>query len=462
MLRYFTHALTTRTLTPGRLLAGIALCLALLAVGPVAFAAGPPATRAIDPKEVQGVLRPGREVGQVGREIASALLFLPRKLEALLFHVQVFTARVIRDEHIVSRADQLLSPGPGALTFFPTLFFVSRQRPSAGIRVLARSNHVATSLAAGIGGVHDLTMDDRIHFSWTNPFPVTIDVEALADARSRLVYNGLGPSPEADARNHFRPGVSAREAHYLEQRRRGILSFSLQFHRYLDLVVSGSYTLSRIATESDEVARLDRVFLPGTVPGTVTPTHIFYGESTIHFDTRPVIGRPTAGALFALYAGIGRGTGDDPTSFYRVGGRVAAFLPIIRRSNILSLKVVIDGIVPGSSDAAAIPFTALVGQPEFRGFDTRRDQLGVVASVDYQWSLMHLLGARLFADAASVAPQFTALAAAPPRVAAGFGIDFFGETHELAQLAVAFTTEGVRLLLSFGLPTAFHDRQHRD
>ncbi len=434
----------------------------LCAASPV-LAEAKPSTRALTPAEVQGVLKPGREAGRTWSEIAGVLLFLPRKLESLFFRAHVFAARIVRDERVISRVDQLFSPRPGTVTLFPTLFFATRQRPSAGIRVLARSEHVATSLSAGIGGHHDFSVDDRIRLTWARPLPVAIDVEALTDSRSTLLYDGVGQVPETDERNQFRAGNRTREAIYLEQRLRGIAAVGVRPHPHLEILVSGSYTRSRVSALSDAGAtRLDQVFVRGTVPGAMAITRIFYGESTVRFDTRPVIGRPTPGVLLSLYGGFGHGIGDDPSRFYRTGGRAALFLPILRRSNILSFKLVIDAIVPGSEDPSAIPFTTLVNQPEYRGFDTRRDQLGVVASVDYRWGVMRLLGARLFLDAASVAPQIDALAAAPPRFAGGFGVDFFGETSELGQLAVAFSNEGARLLISFGLAPAFLDRQHRD
>jgi hypothetical protein len=422
-----------------------------------------PGPRALEPERVQGVVRPGREAGSTGREVAGVLLFVPRKLEALVFLAHSFAARILRDEHVVSRFDELFSPPPGTVTFFPTLFFASRQPPSAGIRVLARGTHVATSLAVGSGGKHNISVENRIRFSWAQPLPFEINIEGLADLRSGLLYTGVGQSPAEDPRNHFRAVNVAREATYLEQRGRGIADLSIWPHPELELLLSVSYTQSHISdVPGAEPLRLGTVFSPGTVPGAVAPTRIFYGEQAVRFDTRPVIGRPTPGVLLALYGGVGRGTRDDPSRFFRVGGRAAVFLPIVRPANILSLKLTVDAIAPGSTDPGAIPFTALVNQPDFRGFDTRRDHLGVVASVDYRWSLMHFLGARLFVDAATVAPRIPALVAAPPRIAAGFGIDIFGETTEIGQLAVSFTAEGARLLLSFGLARAFGDRQHRD
>jgi hypothetical protein len=419
--------------------------------------------RAVEPAIVQGVVHPGREAGRTWAEIASVLLFVPRVLESLLFRAQALGAHLVRDERIVSRVDELFSPRPGALAVFPTLFFASRQPPSAGARVLVRGDHVAAALAAGIGSAHNISVENRISFDWGRPFRFVINLEALADSRSGLMYTGVGQTPASDPRNSFRPGQLVREARYLERRSRAIADVRIRPHPELEILLSGSYTQSRVGTSPGAVpVSLDQVFTPGTVPGAVTPTRIFYGEMNARFDTRPVIGRPMPGVVLALYTGIARGNGDDAFRFFRFGGRTGIFVPIVRPSNILSLKLTADAMARSARDHRAIPFTSLVSQPEFRGFNTRRDFLGVVASVDYRWSVMHLLGARLFVDAATVAPRIGALVAAPPRIAAGFGVDFFGDTSELGQLSVAFTREGARVLLSFGLAPAFGDRQHRD
>ena len=57
--------------------------------------------------------------------------------------------------------------------------------------------------------------------------------------------------------------------------------------------------------------------------------------------------------------------------------------------------------------------------------------------------------------------RLTRIFEAPPRFAAGFGIDLFSDSALLGQLALAFSGDGVTFLVSFGLPAGFGDRQHR-
>ena len=194
--------------------------------------------------------------------------------------------------------------------------------------------------------------------------------------------------------------------------------------------------------------------MPGREPDLV------HRSSPSGWDTRASKSRPSPGVLLETYGGVGAGVAGDPTRFFRVGGRAAGFISILRRTNILSPQLVLDGTAKPDS-APALPFTQLVGQPDFRGFDSRVDHISWVASLDYRWSMVRYLGPRLFVDVAEVGPDLGSAFKARPRVAAGFGLDLFSDSTEIAQAMMSFSGEGVRVLLSFGVPTQFGDRQHR-
>ena len=228
----------------------------------------------------------------------------------------------------------------------------------------------------------------------------------------------------------------------------------------LEIFASSSFTRSLVEDPPDGGPRaISRVFAPGSVVGAPGESRVVYSELALRLDTRPTLGRPSSGALIEGYGGVGTGVGADPTRFFRVGGRGALYLPIERRANILSPKLVIDGMI--TPEGVPVPFTHLVAQPEFRGFDTRRDNLSIVASLDYRWAMIRYAGARLFVDVATVAPSFQSIFDAPPRFAVGFGVDLYGASTELGQFALAVSPEGARVLFTFGVPTSFGDRQHR-
>jgi hypothetical protein len=146
-------------------------------------------------------------------------------------------------------------------------------------------------------------------------------------------------------------------------------------------------------------------------------TRIVYSEIALRIDSRVSRNGVNTGLLVGGYQGLGAGLVDDPTRFGRAGFRLAGFLPFIRRTTILSPKIVVDGLAPidpsaqttpdgmARVDSLGVPFQELVGQPTFRGFDNRRDFVSTVASLDYRWYLSRFVAARLFVDFAKVSPS---------------------------------------------------------
>lgn len=436
-----------------------------------------PAATAIDPRVVQGIERPAAEEGDAQRSAASAALFIPREMVRLMFIAGGVSAGLVRDEQVVPRVGELLSPSPGNVSILPSLFLDTRRRTSVGVQMLASGRESGTRLSFGFGGVHDLLGEARVRFGFPRPIPFVVSLEGLADSRSTLDYLGVGQEPEKDARNTFRRDAAAREATYYEQRVRGIASIGARVAPDWEVFVSASLTKSRVEdSPGGGPNTISRVFAPGTVAGApafspqcpqkegaspcAVESRIVYTELALRLDTRPFKGRPSAGVLVETYAGIAVGIDAGATRFYRLGGRAALFASILRPTNILSPKIALDGMaVPGGSSEP--PFTALTRQPDYRGIDNRIDRVSFVASLDYRFSVVRYVGARLFADVATIGPDFGAMLDAPKRVAGGFGIDVFSSSTELAQMLLSFSGDGVRASFSFGVPTLFGDRQHR-
>jgi hypothetical protein len=443
----------------------------------------PPAGQVVDPARVRGIERPALKEGDAGREAAAGVLFVPRELVKLSFVASGLGAGLIRDEQIVPRVVELFSPRPGGYSVLPSLFLDSRRRARVGAQLLANSHFTAMRLAVGFGGVHDLIGEARLRWALHKPVPFVITVEGLADSRSTLDYFGLGQQPDSDARNHFSKGAPTHDALYFEERERGIVTLASRFGKGEDFEVFLSSSILRsyvTDTPGGGSNTVSRVFTPGSVPGAPSTftfqqcphqspggacpveSLLSYTELALRFDTRADTGQPSPGVLLESYGGgtVGVGGEGEPLRFYRVGGRAAGFLSVLRKTNILSAKVVLDGTVRPSG-APPVPFTQLVGQPDFRGNDSRIDSLSMVASIDYRWSLVRYVGPRLFIDMAQVGPDLGHMLNAVPRFAGGFGVDVFSSDTELAQTMISFSNEGVRVLFTFGIPTQFGDRQHR-
>jgi hypothetical protein len=475
------------------ILIALCLCFALartaLAQAPAAPAPPKPAPAPaeVDPARVRGIDRPALGPGDGGREAASGVLLVPRELLRLMFFTSGVTAGLIRDEQIVPRVEELLSPRPGSYSILPMLFLDSRRRASVGSQLLGNSRFAAMRLAVGFGGVHDLIGEARVRIALPKPLPFALSVEGLADSRSTLDYLGVGQSPDTDPRNRFVRGAATHDALYFEERERLVVELGARPNQDVEILVSTSVLRTLLDdTPGGGPASIVRVFQPGSVPGAPVATpggctsrvatvpknvlpigfpcpveqRLSYTEVGARFDTRASKSRPSPGVLVEAYGGYTAGLGDDPTRFYRVGGRAAGFVSIKRRTNILSPKIIVDGTVLPAG-APPVPFTELVNQPDFRGLDTHVDRVSVVYSLDYRWSMIRYLGPRLFVDMAQVGPDVSSTFKATPRVAGGFGVDVFSDATELAQAMMSFSGEGVRVLFTIGVPTQFGDRQHR-
>jgi hypothetical protein len=424
----------------------------------------------MDPARVQGIERPAVEEGDAQRSLAAGVFFVPREMVRLAFVTGGVTAGLIRDEQVVPRVGELLSPSPGNVSLFPSLFLDTRRRASVGATMIASGKESGTRLSFGFGGVHDLLGEARARFGFHRPLPLVLSFEALADERSTLDYLGLGQDPETDARNRFRSGAPTHQATYFETRARAIVSAGVRVGGDVEIFLSSGFTRSRVEdSPGGGPATITRVFDACTVAGAPAPrgcgllgaeSRLLYSELALRLDTRATTGRPSAGVLLEGYAGLAQGIGADADRFYRVGGRAALFASILRSTNILSPKLVLDGMVVPSGSPEP-PFTALVGQPDYRGIDTRLDRLSLVASLDYRFSIVRYLGARVFLDMATVGPDIGTLLAAPKRFAGGFGFDVFSSATQLAEMTLSISRDGPSAFITFGVPSKFGDRQHR-
>ena len=410
-----------------------------------------------------GIERPAREPGDAARDAGSLALSLPRGLVNMVFLGVTSAASLIEDEHIVPRVKELFTTRHGEVFAFPTAFAETGKPFNIGARVIAEAQDFGATTRIGFGGVHDLVAEARLAVRHLEePLPLTFVVEGLAESVSEIDYVGVGLVPELDARNRYRAGTAEREAVYMQRRTRAIAGLGLRPSELLELLVSTS--LYRRIVEDTPGARshaLSEVFVD---PPLASPdTWISYTEAALRLDSREARGRPTPGVLFEAYAGRAAEVLGDEIAFLRLGGRLAGFIPLYRATNILSPRLVLDAQQP--LEGTSVPFTELTHQPDYRGFDTRRDHLSLVGSIDYAWVLTDFLGARLFLDAALVAPsvrEVTFDQIKHLRYAAGGAFDIYGSSSVIGSLALSTGPEGVRLLLTFGVPSSHGDRQHWD
>lgn len=421
--------------------------------------------RAVDPRVVTGVQTPEHDRSDTLREIGNTLLFPPRESLSVLFLLTRTASVIAEQQQVIPKINELTREKRGEITIFPTVFFDPGRRPSVGaFMITGGPGGTSTAVRVGSGGPNEALLETRIALARSGRLPFSLVGETLYDMRTSLQYLGVGQDPENDRRNHFRPMTRFREARYRHQRFRNILSGGIRPSEHAELFLSTSYTTHLIDDSPDDGGRsMSYVFVPGSVPGGPTLNtpgrgHIIYSEAAVRYYTREDRGSPKEGAYVEGYIGYAAGVGEDPTQYARFGFRGALFLAIFRRTNILSPRLVVDRLAPLGKHE--IPFYELAREGDFRGFHTRRDALSATASLDYRWGFAPQISGRLFFDMNSVGPELVKLGG--PRWAVGLGMDIYASAHDIGSWAFSFSPDGVGFFLSFGVPSSFGDRQHRE
>lgn len=413
------------------------------------------------PSDVGGRDREALEADDPARAVAEAALFLPRTVVDLLFITTGAAAGLLEDEQVVPRLKDTFFSEDHKIGLFPTAFVETGFSPNVGARMIASVDNFASTLRAGYGGPDTTVVESRLRVTGAHPTPTVLSLEWLQDRRTNLGFQGLGPAPEEDSRNAFRPGTTFLAGSYRERRQRLIMSLGFRAAPDVELIASNSYKERRVDDAPDAGAGgLSEVFEAESIPGAGETTRMTYTEVAARVDTRVSRGPPATGAMVEAYGGLYTGMRDQDADAFGVGARWAAYIPVYRVTNILSPRIAIDSIHPIGDEP--LPFYDYLTASDFRGFDGRRDKVAMVASIDYRWTLMKFVAARVFGDATNVAPDLTSLGLDRARYAWGFGFDLHGSQSQLGRVAVAFSEGDVRLFFSLGVASSgFGDRQHR-
>lgn len=424
--------------------------------GTGASAAAPAPRRSQD---LRGLVRPGRRASDPVRDFGNALLWPLRSTVDLLFMATSAAAGLLENEQIVPRTHDLFFTRSGELGVFPTIFAETGVNPNVGARMVAAAGPLATTLRFGWGGPNVNVAESRLQFSLTSAVPMVLSLEGFHDTRANLGYLGIGEFPESDGRNHFRSGPALGQ--FRERRSRMILGYGLRPLPDLELLISTSYTQRSDDSPSGAPGLpLSSVFEPGTVPGEGRETRIVYSELAARYDNRPGRRIVGSGVLAEAYAGLAQGVLWDESRFMRAGIRLGAFLPVIRRTTIVSAQFVLDTLSP--LGGRLVPFRELTSQPSFRGINNRYDFDSAVLSLDYRWNIMPFVAGRIFFDVAKVFPSLGELSLAELRCAFGFGLDLHTKEAAIGRIGLAVSPDGFNFLLTLGVPAGFGDRQHRD
>ena len=392
--------------------------------------------------------------------VLDAALYPARALVDLTIATTSNAQTLIEDQQVVPRTKNLLFSRKGEIGVFPTAFFETGLNPNVGARMVVSVDRFASTLRAGYGGEDRNLVESRLRWVFQGQTPFVVTAEGFHE-RNAGGFVGFGPQPERDVRNAFRRDQPLRAASFIEARQRVIVSVGRRLANNIEAILSSSVQIRKFEDSADAGdATFSKVFNRRYVPGAVTPTSRQYTEFTLRIDTRENRGTPVPGQLLEGYVGASQGIRHTANDHGTLGFRAASYLSLVRPTNILSPRLVVDAVVPVGD--APIGFREARRGTEFRGFDGRADNIAIVGSLDYRWAIARYVAARVFADTTTVTPTLQSLDLRTLRYAFGGGIDLHTSTTEVGRIAIAFSEGATRFLFSYGLPPAgFGDRQHR-
>lgn len=407
-----------------------------------------------------GVERPAEEPGDALRTVAAVALYPLRRGFELAYEASGNAAALLEREAIVPRYKRLTRASDGSIGVYPTIRIhkIHKYAPVPGLRLVSSVHRFASTLAAQYGDGEDWEIEAKTRFGIQAGVPFALSLEGFHESYTYW-FEGVGQSPASDPRNRFRRAPD--RAYFVEKKQRALVSFGSRPASDLEVFISSSY-LQRAVHDpaSRDHPTLRELFEPESIDGAERRLRLVYHELTVRYDSRPSRGGPQPGALFELYGGSARGVLGERAHFMRAGGTVAGYIQVARLHNVLSPKLVLDTLAPVRDET--VPFAELPRQPAFRGVGDRRDFVSLVASLDYRWRISRALAGRLYTDVGRVAPTLGQLKPDDLRVAVGVGADLFGDNADVGRAAVTVSKDGVGVTLSFGVPVAFGDRQHRD
>ena len=435
-----------------------AVLAVLLASSPVRAA---PTTAPATADEIGAELRPASPPGEGARRVLDALLFVPRVLIEVAVIASTATVSFFENQQVVPRARALLGSEDGKIRLAPTIALASGLRPDLGARLTSAEGRFASMVRASIVDRDSYLAESRLLVSLGERGRTQLIFEGFHQRSTGLGFGGLGPDPLHDRRNYFLPGKAGASASFLEVRERVIAGVASRVEENVEILASTSYQRRRIQDPRDPGGdTFEHTFAPGTVPGAYARTERFYTEIAMRRDTRAVRGPPAAGLLLEGYMGTSEDVHDGYGSAIHYGGRFGWFIPIVRKTSILSPRLNLD-IVDSTGDKP-LPFREYNYPSGFRGADGRVDRVAALASIDYRWQLVSYVAARLFVDVENVAPRLTALRTEHLAWAVGGGIDLHSSTTEIGRLGVSFSPQAIQLIFVYGLAApGFGDRQHR-
>ncbi len=411
------------------------------------------------PGNESGRIDPGEPADSAGRQGARIVLFIPKvlfEIAMLPFEGAAYVEGKYQLEDTYYRMFYYRNRTVGII---PTATYVTGLGFTAGARFFDtdtfgdREKLVLQATTGGqfrVGFLASMDTGNRLG-------PLRLEVSGNFDRRPAEPFYGIGntghlESIEASGSNIdalTNPTAVETFYRYQEARVAALADLSVISHLHLDL--RGALTQLEYEHGTHQFPSIDDVYAPDSLVGFGTTTNRLYGELELRWDNRTPtsVWEPStvhgSGTFAALYGGISHPvSADDGVNFGHYGLDAQQFIHLGFGPRALIVRFHTEGVTGNIDNIPLSELPQLGGAWFLRGYDYARfrDQIAMVGTLQYMWSLTANTSAFIFTDVGRVYGSWDDFTLDDLHVGFGLGLEVYTPPTFVADLQLASSSDG--------------------
>ncbi len=407
---------------------------------------------------------PGTEPEDVALFVPRLVLAVPRYALKAVFYPVRQTVRFVGDHALVERVEDVLYNDARTAAILPTFSVDSFMGPTLGVKAFHEDlagHHEYASAEAKFGGLYKLATQLYFHADRFGGTRLWLESVARFESEPGLLFQGIG-NGTATSGAGLDPHVGAVATRFSEQRLLSLQRVGYTFGRPAELLQVGASGIFNVrdfgAKQRGSEPSIEQVYDTTGLVGFADRAATFEADLNLIVDLRDVAGATASGGYFEAFAGRVPALGGK-YSFWHHGAELTGYIDLYRRSRVLVLRAVVEGV---EGDDQEIPFAELPrlgGSRRLRGYrlDRFRDEKAAVGTVEYHYPIHQYVAGSLFVDAGRVGHSYGDFFDTRWKVGAGGGLIFRSRDNPLFTFDVAYG-EGVQFYITTDPLRAFAKR----
>jgi hypothetical protein len=408
---------------------------------------------------------PGTEPEDVALFVPRLLLTVPRYALKIVFYPIRETIRFVDEHALVEKVEDVLYNDARTAAILPTFSVDSSLGPSFGVKAfhedLAGHDEYA-SAEAKFGGMYKLATQLLFRADHFGGSRLWLESLARFESEPGMLFQGIGHGTPDAAGSGLGPRNVAVATRFSQQRFLNLQRAGITFGEpgeMLKLGATGIYTIRDFGEKQrGSEPSIEEVYDTTQLVGFADSVATFETDLNVIVDLRDVAGATASGAYLELFGGYAPRIGDY--SFWHHGAELTGYIDLYKRSRVLVLRAVVEGVNGADRDIPFAQLPRLGGPHRLRGYplDRFRDEKAVVGTVEYHYPIHQFVAGALFVDTGRVEQRYGDFLDEHWKVGAGGGIIFRSRDRQLFSFQIAYG-EGVQFHLTTDPLRAFSKRE---